>query len=409
MNKKLIFPFLGFLAGIIIFNLLYKNVFIIRHNMENTFKSDVDFLGKYTDVLVLESDNGMSQVAVVPAYQGRVMTSTVGGSNGRSNGWINYALIESQKPQEKIHVYGGEDRFWIGPEGGQYSIFFKNGDAFDFMHWRTPALIDTEPFILTSKSRNMAEFTKSAHLVNYLNTGFDFTISRKIKVLNHAEVYDLLSLEIPDGLSFTGFQSQNRITNTGKIQWKKEKGLLSIWILGMLKPSDHTVIIIPFKPLKDASSMIRDNYFGKVPPDRLVVKDSILYFKGDGKSRGKIGVPPAICKPLMGSYDTQNNLLTIVHFDFNEDTEYVNSLWQIQDEPYDGDVANSYNDGPLDDGSQLGPFYELESSSPAKELKPGESINHTHSTVHFEGTRDQMNDILLELFSIDTDEIERIF
>ena len=45
--------------------------------------------------------------------------------------------------------------------------------------------------------------------------------------------------------------------------------------------------------------------------------------------------------------------------------EYVNSLWEIQDEPFRGDVVNSYNDGKLEDGTQLGPFYELESSSPA--------------------------------------------
>jgi hypothetical protein len=27
-----------------------------------------------------------------------------------------------------INVFGGEDRFWLGPEGGQFSIFFaKDG------------------------------------------------------------------------------------------------------------------------------------------------------------------------------------------------------------------------------------------------------------------------------------------
>ena len=45
---------------------------------------------------------------------------------------------------------------------------------------------------------------------------------------------------------------------------------------------------------------------------------------------------------------------------------YVNSKWEIQQQPYAGDVANSYNDGPPAPGAKpLGPFYELESSSPA--------------------------------------------
>ena len=25
--------------------------------------------------------------------------------------------------QEHIHVFGGEERFWMGPEGGQYALF----------------------------------------------------------------------------------------------------------------------------------------------------------------------------------------------------------------------------------------------------------------------------------------------
>ena len=46
-------------------------------------------------------------------------------------------------------------------------------------------------------------------------------------------------------------------------------------------------------------------------------------------------------------------------------TRYVNSMWAIQQNPYGGDVINSYNDGPPAPGAApLGPFYELETSSP---------------------------------------------
>jgi hypothetical protein len=57
----------------------------------------------------------------------------------------------------------------------------------------------------------------------------------------------------------------------------------------------------------------------------------------------------------------------------------------LQKQPYNGDAVNAYNDGPLADGTQMGPFYEIESSSPAKELKPGESQEYRQSTFHFEG------------------------
>ena len=67
-------------------------------------------------------------------------------------------------------------------------------------------------------------------------------------------------------------------------------------------------------------------------------------------------------------------------------------MWKIQDEPFAGDVANSYNDGPPEPGAKpMGPFYELESSSPAAALKPGETIEHVHRTIHILGTDAELN------------------
>ena len=90
---------------------------------------------------------------------------------------------------------------------------------------------------------------------------------------------------------------------------KKKSGLLSIWILCMLNPSDETKVVIPFSPRTDARSYITDNYFGAIPPTRLLVKDSILYFRADGKARGKIGISPVIAKPVTGSFDFKKNIL----------------------------------------------------------------------------------------------------
>ena len=57
-----------------------------------------------------------------------------------------------------------------------------------------------------------------------------------------------------------------------------------------------------------------------------------------------------------------------------------------QQEPYRGDVFNSYNDGPPEPGKPaMGGFYELESLSPAAQLPTGKSLSHTHSTFHIEG------------------------
>ena len=121
-----------------------------------SFGEALAFLQQHLDVVVLSDAEGAAQVAVVPAMQGRVLTSTLGGADGPSLGWINRALIASGDTLPHINPYGGEDRFWFGPEGGQFSIFFKPGDPFDLEHWFTPASIDTEPFDLISSDETHA-------------------------------------------------------------------------------------------------------------------------------------------------------------------------------------------------------------------------------------------------------------
>ncbi len=103
-----------------------------------SFGEDLAFLRQHTEVALLADKSGNAQVAVAPAYQGRVMTSTAGGAKGLSYGWVNRKLIASGKFEPHINVFGGEDRFWLGPEGGQFSIFFAKGVPFDLEHWFTP-------------------------------------------------------------------------------------------------------------------------------------------------------------------------------------------------------------------------------------------------------------------------------
>ena len=91
-------------------------------------------------------------------------------------------------------------------------------------------------------------------------------------------------------------------------------------------------------------------------------------------------------------------------------TDYVNSKWEIQQAPYQGDVVNSYNDGPLENGGKpMGPFYELESSSPALSLKVEESATHIQTTYHFEGNYNHLDTIAQKLFGVSLDDIRTAF
>ncbi|HUO58574.1 MAG TPA: DUF6786 family protein [bacterium] len=353
------------------------------------FGDELKFLQKNTEVVVLSDASGQKQVAVSPALQGRVLTSTAGGPQGSSYGWINHELISSKKTLAHINPFGGEDRFWLGPEGGQYSIFFKPGSKFDLDHWQTPPAVDSEGFTLARKDPHSLVLTKDIRLLNYSGTDFEVGVERKVKLLSDKDVWKKLKIKPLKDIQMVAYESQNTITNKGKEAWDKKTGLLSVWILGMFNPSDHSTVVIPFKPgpEKQKGPIVNDAYFGKVPGDRLVIKDKILFFSGDGKKRSKIGLSPQRVLPVMGSYDADHGILTLVQFTTPQGAaDYVNSMWEIQKNPYGGDVANSYNDGPPAPGKKpLGPFYELESSSPAAALRPGKSLTHVHRTIHLEG------------------------
>lgn len=368
------------------------------------FKAQVAFLEKYTPVITLQRGN--ARVAVSAALQGRVMTSTSDGDEGLSYGWINQKAFTSGDTSEHMNAFGGEDRFWLGPEGGQFSIYFEKGSPFDFDHWHVPRLIDLEPFDVVSVSDTQATFSKSASLTNYSGTVFQFQITREVKLMNTADMFDEYNA------SSVAYQTINTLKNAGRQPWEKETGLLSIWILGMYNPSKNTTVVIPHrgqgKPLRE---LVNDNYFGSVPDDRLKSDNKAIYFRADGEYRSKIGLAPDAVTGWMGSYDADNKVLTLVSYGKPDSTDdYVNSSWEIQKEPFRGDVINAYNDGAPSPGvAPMGPFYELESSSPAAMLAPGDSLVHIHTTFHIRGPVEGLNYIAINFLGVSINQITDTF
>jgi hypothetical protein len=74
---------------------------------------------------------------------------------------------------------------------------------------------------------------------------------------------------------------------------------------------------------------------------------------------------------------------------------------------YEHSYANSYNDGPpAPNAKPLGPFYELESSSPAAALAPGKSCSHVHRTIHITGPESALNGIALATLGVSIADIK---
>ena len=346
----------------------------------STFADDVAFLTKSGPVHVLEAKSG-ARVALSAKYQGRVMTSAVE-QGGTSFGWINRDFINAGKTGTQFDNYGGEDRFWLGPEGGQFGLYFPPGKPFAFDTWQVPAALQEGAWDMPEATPARAVFKKTMTVTNWSGTAFTIEIARTVRLVDVPAEGDVRAV---------AYETVNKITNKGKDAWKRDTGLPSIWILAMFAPSPDAHVIVPFEngPALKGTPIVNDAYFGKVPSERLVVHEDkgFMVFTADGKERGKIGVGPARAKPMLGSYSARAKLLTVVQYDKPKaSAPYVNSMWEKQKAPYAGDVVNSYNDGSPGPGKPpLGGFYEIESSSPAAELAPGQSLVHTHRTFHMVG------------------------
>ncbi|HEV7622420.1 MAG TPA: DUF6786 family protein, partial [Flavisolibacter sp.] len=339
---------------------------------EGTFGYDLNFLKQHDSVIVLETHNGQSQIIVSPKYQAKVFTSTAENNQGLSFGWVNYKAF-SGPVNEHMNAYGGENRFWLGPEGGRFSLFFKPGSKMVFDNWKTPLPFDTEAWQVTNKTNTSVAMQKEMKLVNYKGTEMQLLVDRKIDILDREQINKIAGLTMDTTVKVVGYKTENVITNKSSFEWTEATGMPCIWILDMFKPTPRTVIVAPFKNTeeKNFSQVATTNYFGEIPAERIKHTNEILYFKADGKSRGKLGIVPGKAKPFAGSYDAQNKVLTITMFDVSPEAKYLNQEWNTNKPPFSGDAVNAYNDGPLADGSQMGPFYEVESVSPAALLKPG--------------------------------------
>lgn len=370
------------------------------------------YLSQHTKILELVNEHG-GRVLICPEWQGRVMTSSCDGLQGLSFGFINKDFLDAGQPNPHFNNYGGEDRFWLSPEGGPFSLWFKPGVDQVLDNWFTPPALNEGAWTVISKPRDpFFRMYRRMELVNTSGTQFQLEVTRDVRLLNDSDVKQLFGEDALAAfgsrkVKTVGYETVNRVVNAGE-PMAKEKGLVSIWILGMFNAGPQTVIIVPYKQGDEATlgPVVKSDYFGAIPPERLKILPEAILFLGDGNYRSKIGTSQKRAKNVAGSMDFQNNVLTLVHFTMPEDPAqclYMNNMWGIpQEQPYVGDVVNSYNDGPVGPGKPgLGPFYEIESLSPALELKTGEKLEHSHRTLHIQGDYETLRELASKVLGVD--------
>ncbi len=152
-----------------------------------TFRQAKEFLEKHTKVVQL-TDGQNASVLVCPEYQGRVMTSTCAGDAGPSLGWIHREYIEQRRSDKHFNNYGGEDRLWLSPEGGPFSLWFAPGAKQELANWYTPAGLNDGAFeVAAGADPNVCRMHRSMKLTNTAGAKFNFEIERDVRLLGPEE------------------------------------------------------------------------------------------------------------------------------------------------------------------------------------------------------------------------------
>ncbi|KAA3605678.1 MAG: hypothetical protein DWQ01_18780 [Planctomycetota bacterium] len=350
---------------------------------DHDFAAQATFLKEAADGILLESGTGA--IVVSPTLQGRVMTSTLH-RGGVGLGFVNRAVVQNPPAESAFFNYGGEDRFWLGPEGGPYSLYFQPGDPFDRDLWQVPEALNEGAWQVVSQDPTSVRMSQSMSLQNRVGSTYEVDVDRSVEVLSKTEASALLG-GLPEGCQWVAFRSRNSIRNAGSRAWFPETGLLCIWILGMFQAGPDTWVVAPYREegVDPSIPPVETAYFNPLDDQRLKRGNGFVLFKADAQYTSKIGVMRRRAVDVMAAYDPHRRVFTVVKFGpLRPEQPYLLELWDPETKrAYDGDVANSYNHGGPES------FYELESSSPALALEPGEVYEHQHTTLHIrvpEGT-----------------------
>ena len=179
-----------------------------------TFQNDVDYISKYATVHVLA--DGDARVAASPQLMGRIMTATFAGKRAPSLGYINRENIAKGDTDPVFNNHGGADRLWFGPEGGQFSIFFKKGQKQELANWTVPKGMDAGGMTVTSKSETSVSMQRDIKLINASETGINLLAQRTVRLVKPETAEKDLGVSL-DGTKLVGYESVNKITNSGDV------------------------------------------------------------------------------------------------------------------------------------------------------------------------------------------------
>ena len=153
------------------------------------------------------------------------MTSTcgsgVGDMTGPSFGFINSEFIEAGQDNLHFNNYGGEERMWLSPEGGQFSLWFKPGEQQNLDNWLTPPAFNEGAWKVVSGPNEPLKMATTMKLSNASSTSFELDVTRSVHLLGKRDLDRLLGAKAGDlagekDVRFVAYETTNQLTNRGE-------------------------------------------------------------------------------------------------------------------------------------------------------------------------------------------------
>lgn len=305
-------------------------------------------------------EKGDLRVLVSPRNQGRVLVAE---KEGECFGWVNLEALKNGRGG------GGLDRFWFGPDGSQFTVFFRPGAPLEEGNWRVPDEVAGGEMTVTKRGEEFLEMERDIEVKNHLGTEFRVRLLRTVSLSNR------------------GLKVTNVVTNLGE-DWSEERGLLAIWNLASLQGRETTRVIFPVQEVEKVQ-----RYFEPFREGQLHLKNGRASFRCSGNWRSKIGLKREDCAGFLSvreERDSSDLVILTMRYAVGTGQRYPHAERGPQKRPYAGDLMNVYNHGTLDRSPLAeAAFYELESASAMPELRQGESFSHWQELDFLPGEEDR--------------------
>ena len=320
----------------------------------------------------LSNDNKTS-IVVSPSLGGRIIGAFVDDDNLL---WVN--------PDIGNDWNAGGHRTWYAPEWGAKSIYAK-GDEFT---WSVPNIMDPGKYIVTNHDENeLIEMKNEFSVRTTDNTKFSLEMTRRISLPEYDLFPEINSLSDKK----LSVQFEHTLKNCGEKPIKSE---ISLWSIIQVKPPGK--IFISLKN-HNSDNLFSDNYYEKIPRDRITIEDSHAKIFVDGARRYKLGFPPDNVNGKIAYFSQFNeevHYLILKTFEISDDGKYVDK--PHGDKRQNGDAIQIYNHS---EGGDMG-FAELEAHAPAPYLDPGKEDSFKINILFVTSSPKEINHLKNKLFNV---------